>query len=230
MRTSFTCQCQLFLVFISLMPVLSAQENSHAKKFRPNHISVAATTMHTAAPFASFSSLFVKDYHPGIELASGFNWKSRKRHDLVQTVRTGYSYHRWVQHSIVLYTDFGYRYKFPKDFAASAKLGGGYMRAIVASEVFADGQAHGEQYSKITSGRSQAIVTAGFSISKKINALCNSTLFLEYQQRLQTPFIKSYVPLLPYNCMLIGFSFPLRQKRNETASIPSYSYHKDFVY
>lgn len=230
MRTSFNRQGQLSLAFISLISVLSAQENSQTKKFRPDHISVAVTTMHTAAPFASFSSLFVKDYHPGIEFASGFNWKSKKRHDLVQTVRTGYSYHRWVQHSIVLYTDFGYRYKFPKDFATSVKLGGGYMRAIVAGEVFADGQAHGEQYRKITSGRSQAILAGSFSVSKKIYALFNSTLFLEYQQRLQTPFIKSYVPLLPYNYMMVGFSFPLRQKRNETVLIPSYGHHRDFVY
>jgi hypothetical protein len=225
MRPSIFFNANLLLpAFTLLATLLSAQENTPTKKFRLDHISVAATTMHAAAPFASFSALFVKDYHPGIELASGFNWRSARKSDWVQTIRLGYTYHRWVQHSIVLYTDIGYRYKFPKGFSAAIKLGGGYMRAIVATEVFADGQAHGEQYTKITSGRSQAVVTAGLSVSKKINAFFNSTLFLEYQQRIQTPFIKSYVPLLPYNCMLLGFSFPFWQKRNETIAIPSYGY------
>ena len=31
-------------------------------------------------------------------------------------------------------------------------------------------------------------------------------VFMNYQQRLQTPFVKSYVPLLPYNNLSLGGS------------------------
>jgi len=37
-------------------------------------------------------------------------------------------------------------------------------------------------------------------------------LFTQYQQQLQMPFVKSYVPLLPYNVLMIGVSRPLKSK------------------
>jgi hypothetical protein len=39
-------------------------------------------------------------------------------------------------------------------------------------------------------------------------------IFASYQQRVQLPFVKSYVPLLPYNGLLIGLSRPLHKKNN----------------
>jgi hypothetical protein len=199
------------LVILISSNSMAQQKDAAKEKRKLTHIGIAFTNSHTAVPFGSFSKLVTGNYHPGIELSTGFNWKTKKKHNWIQTFNAGYSYHRWVQHSIVLYTEFGYRYRLPAGFSAEAKLGGGYMRAIVATEVFSDGVEDGEQYEKISSGRSQAIVSLGFNLSKEFKKLCGASFFLEYQQRIQTPFIQSYVPLLPYNIMKAGVRIPFKR-------------------
>jgi hypothetical protein len=189
-----------------------AQEPLLAKKKRKiNHVSIAFTNSHTAMPFTKFSKLFTGNYHPGLEVSTGFNWKTKQKHDWIQDFDFGYSYHRWVQHSLVLYTELGYRHKFPAGFAAQTMIGGGYMRAIVATQTFSDGVEKGRQYSKISSGRSQCIASWSLAISKKISHGSRSAIFLQYQQRFQMPFIPSYVPLLPYNIMKAGVSVTFKK-------------------
>jgi len=191
-----------------------------AQKHKPDHLSIAVTTMHTALPFGSFSKLFVKEFHPGFELGTGFNWsgtagkKSNRKHDWFQTFQFGYTYHRWVQHSLVFYTQFGYRCKLPKGFNIETKLGTGYLRAIIATEVFSDGQADDEHYGKITSGRSQAILNLGFNVNKQF-ASKPLKVFLEYEQRLQTPFIQDYVSLLPYNYLKLGIAISIHRSTSK---------------
>ena len=36
------------------------------------------------------------------------------------------------------------------------------------------------------------------------------SVFATYQQRIQTPFVKSYVPLLPYNTLMLGCKITLK--------------------
>jgi hypothetical protein len=181
----------------------------HSQKIRL--LSIAFTNSHTALPFGSFSKLFTGPFHPGFEVGPEIKWSDKKKHDWFQNFRIGYSYHRLVQHSLVFYTEFGYRYKFPMGISSSVRLGGGYMRAIVANQVFADGQVDNQQYTKITSGRSQAIVMTTFNLSKDIGNKGHK-FYIEYQQRLQTPFIQAYVDLLPYNIFLTGISIPLKKQ------------------
>lgn len=180
------------------------------KKFRANHITLAFTNAHTALPFSKFIRLVTGEIHPGFEVGTGITWKAKKKQEWFQTFKFGYSYHKLVQHSLVFYTETGYRYHLAAGLEASIKIGGGYMRAIIANQVFSDGQDNEKQYAKITSGRSQAILTASTGISKTFRKPALG-IFLEYQQRLQTPFIKSYVPLLPYNILLIGVTIPLKK-------------------
>ncbi len=208
----------LFSLLVLLATAYSAQSQSteadyplkkkKASKFRL--VSIAFTNSHTALPFGSFSKLFTGPFHPGFETGTEINWSTKKKHDWFQSFRIGYSYHRLVQHSLVLYTEAGYRYKFPKGFSSSVRLGGGYMKAIIANQVFADGQEGGQQYSKIMSGRSQAIVMTTLNVSKQIGTKGHK-VYIEYQQRLQTPFIQAYVELLPYNIFLAGISVPIKK-------------------
>lgn len=179
------------------------------KTKKADHISIAFTNSHTALPFGSFSKLVYGTLHPGIEAGTEVKWKEKKQHDWFQSFRIGYSYHRLVQHSIVLYTEFGYRHQFQKGFSSSLRLGGGYMRAIIANQVFSDGQEGGQQYAKASKGRSQAIVMATIHLGKTLGQN-GFAVFLDYQQRLQTPFISSYVSILPYNILMVGVSIPVK--------------------
>jgi len=184
--------------------------NVQAQKHKMNHVSIAITTLHTAYPFGSFSALFTKEFHPGFEIGTGFNWKTKKKHDWFQAFEFGYSYHRFVQHSLALYSEAGYRYKFFKTFSAEAKLGGGYLHAIPVGEIFKLND-DGTYKKKTNLGRPQAMAAFSLVVSKKISSP-GLGVFLEYQQRLQFPFIKSYVPLLPSNMLMAGVNIPFKSK------------------
>jgi len=45
-------------------------------------------------------------------------------------------------------------------------------------------------------------------VTKKSNS---PAVFLQYTQRVQAPFINSYVPILPYNTMALGFVMPFKK-------------------
>ena len=206
----------MLLLIISTTPY--AQQPPEAKNRKLNEVSIAFSNSQPAMPFGKLVTLFTGNHHPGVELSTGFNWKTKPKHDWTQTFNLGYAYHRWVQHSIVLYAETGYRYKLPAGFSIESKLGLGYMRAIVATETFSDGVEDGKQYSKITSGRSQTVASLSFGIAKKINPPVGCRIFLYYQQRIQTPFIHSYVPLLPYNIVKAGIGIPLNTNHKNKKS------------
>lgn len=206
------------MLVLIISTISYAQDSSGVKNRKLNEISIAFSNSQPAMPFGKFTSMFSGNHHPGVELSTSFNWKTKPKHEWTQTFNLGYSYHRWVQHSIVLYTETGYRYKLPAGFSVESKLGLGYMRAIVATETFSDGVEDGKQYSKITSGRSQMVASLSFGVSKKLNPPMGCRIFLNYQQRIQTPFIESYVPLLPYNIVKAGIGIPLNTNRKNKKS------------
>lgn len=197
------------ILFIFLF-VLCYSANLFSQKHKLQHISIAVTTLHTALPFGSFGNLFTKDFHPGFEAGTGFNWKTKTKHDWFQTFKLGYSYQRFVQHTIALYTEFGYRYKLFKTFSVNAALGAGYLHAIPAQKIFVL-QGDGSYKKKTNLGRPQAMAALSAGIEKKMTA-SGTNVFLNYQQRLQFPFIKSYVPLLPANMIMLGIQIPFKSK------------------
>ncbi len=179
-----------------------------AQKHKPEYLTVSVTTSHTAFPFASFSKLFTKEFHPGVEIGTGFNWRTRTKHDWLQSFKLGYTYHRFVQHSFALYSEAGYRYKFLKTFAAEARLGAGYLHAIPVGKIYKL-SADGIYKKKANWGRPQVMAAFSVGVSKKIGG-SGLAAFLQYQQRIQFPFIKSYVPLLPSNILIAGVKLPLK--------------------
>ena len=201
-----------YLLVLSLLcayVIASAQQSK-----RPKYITAAFINAHTAKPFGSFSRLLTSDFHPGLEIGAGMNWATKEKHDWFQEVRFSYFYHRFVHHSLSFYTEGGYRYKFPKGFAMEARVGGGFSRVIVANQVFTDVDEK-ERYTKIVAGRSQAIITTSFGVSKVIIKEKNLKAFFQYQQRIQTPFVQSYIPLLPYNIAMLGVNIPLQSSTSK---------------
>jgi hypothetical protein len=193
------------LVLCFLLPIAVYSQK------KGKEISIAVTNSHSAYPFGSFAKLFSGPYHPGFEAGYGFDWSSGKKHDWLQTFRLGYFYHRFVQHAIPLYTQFGYRYRPWEGISFNAAIGAGYMHSIPATAVLkADDNGNYETSKGI--GRAQGIlnfsVGARYSMNKKANA---PAVFLQYTQQLQAPFINSYVPLLPYNTIALGFAVPFKK-------------------
>jgi hypothetical protein len=175
-------------------------------------LSLALTNSNTAFPFSKFSSLFTTAFHPGFEIGYGFNWKTKPRHDWYQTAKVGYFFHRFVQHAIPIYTQFGYRYKFGQHWRLSSAMGAGYLHSIPATAVLKR-SADGDYENGKGLGRSQVLLnlTFGVAYNWQLHKKPVSTFFA-YQQQLQAPFVKSYVPLLPYNNVALGFLYSLTRK------------------
>jgi hypothetical protein len=73
-------------------------------------------------------------------------------------------------------------------------------------------QEHGTYKNAKGIGRGQALIllsTGAEYVLSKSNM--TPSVFLHYRQQLQTPFINSYVPLLPYNGLALGLSFPIKK-------------------
>ncbi len=176
-------------------------------------ITVAFLNNHTAYPFASFASLFSGPFHPGGEVGYRFDWTNRKRHDWYQTANAGYFYHRFLQHGIHLHTQTGYRFKATEQWRLSAAFGFGYLQSIPATAVYKLGDDGSYEKAKGI-GRAQATAHLSlgtqyyFKISKR-----PFSIFTDYRQTIQAPFVRSYVPFLPYNSFLVGLSTFLHQNR-----------------
>jgi hypothetical protein len=198
-------KCILILLGVTFLLL-----RANAQKHKLDHYSVAITTLHNNLPFGSFSSLFTKDFHPGFEISTGFKWKEKPKHDWFQQLQFGYTFQRWIQHSLSLYTSAGYHYKFPKGFSPEISIGAGYLHAIADSKVFRL-QSDGSYKEKFNWGRPQLMAALSIGIAKSFQS--GKVIFLKYQQRVQTPFIKSYVPLLPANLLLFGVSIPVHHNQ-----------------
>src|SRR5512138_2552693 len=108
---------QLLLTVLSLFMIILL--NAQTK----DYIGVALYTTQNAMPFGKFTSMFKEQFHPGIEAIYGRNVSSKKNHDCFLELRLSYFYHRYVQHGIPLYLNFGYRYKFSQKLFAETSIG-----------------------------------------------------------------------------------------------------------
>ena len=173
-------------------------------------VSLAFTNNHIAYPFASFSKLFSGPFHPGIEAGYHFNWKTKEKHDWWQSFKAGVFHHRFVQTAVPVYTQFGYRYKPFNRLHLQGALGAGYLHSIPGTAVLKQ-EENGEYEKAKGIGRPQALINLSVGVRYIMKGQLGPSIFIQYAQQLQTPFINSYVPLLPYNSTAIGFSVPLKK-------------------
>ncbi|MEO6915639.1 MAG: hypothetical protein ABI151_08340, partial [Chitinophagaceae bacterium] len=186
------------LYIVSLLILLS--NISSGQKNREAGIAIMNTG--TAYPFGQFGKLLTQWQHPGFEIHYSFNWDTKSKHDWYQEYQLGYFYHRFVQHAFQLYSDIGYRYKY-KRATAQAAIGVGYLHAIPATAVLKLAP-DGEYKNAKGIGKAQAMAVAKFTFGYLVNSSGKRPckVFATYQQLLQTPFVKEYVPILPYNSLL----------------------------
>lgn len=184
----------LFIALISVSYLGMAQR-------KLSTISVEAGNAITALPFLGAPQLFYSNYHPYITVGTALVWTEKGKHAWEQTFNLGYIYHRFVQHSIPIFTETIYRLNTGKNFALRAHLGVGYLHSIPGTDRFElndDGE-----YEKIKNlGRAQGMGKISFSGLYRVNS--SYSLSLNYGVIMQGPFVKSYVPLLPYNTIQLG--------------------------
>lgn len=184
-----------------------------------NYVALAVYNTQNAMPFGKFAGLFTDQFHPGIEGICGKSISSGKDHDWFLELRLSYFFHRYVQHAMPVYLNFGYRYRFNNRFSAETAIGAGYMHSIPATAKLKLNE-DGEYGNNKGIGRAQAMATysLGLAYTAHSKAAKPLTVFVNYQQRVQTPFIKSYVPILPNNSFMIGIRKPITKRSNDHKS------------
>ncbi len=186
-----------------LTTLLLLSGNSYCQKQTLRGVAVYNTQ--SAMPFSKFGSLVSGIIHPGVEVSHRRIFNQKKRHDWFWDARASVFYHRFVQLGIPVSASIGYKYKLLKDLTLDASLGGGYLHSIPAAQKFKLDE-QGEYKNNKGIGRSQAHVNVGLAINFVVNPLSDKKLevFAGNYQMLQLPFIKSYVPILPYNQLMLG--------------------------
>ena len=194
---------QLILTAVALSILLSIHGQSR------EYVGIAVYNTQNAMPFGKFTGMFKEQFHPGIEAIYGRNLSSKKKHDWFLELRLSYFYHRYVQHGMPLYLNFGYRYKFSQKLFAETSIGAGYMHSIPATAKLKLND-NGDYVNNKGIGRAQATTSysIGLAYTPSPSASKPFTFFMNYQQRIQTPFVRSYVPILPYNTFMVGVRKP----------------------
>lgn len=181
---------------------------------KQTYVSTALLTTQNAMPIGKFTGLLKETIHPGIEIGYGKIIFSKEKHDWFLELKAAYFFHRFVQHGIPIYLNYGYRYKPIKKLGFDIAIGAGYLHSIPATAKLKLNN-DGDYENNKGVGRMQATASFAFGLNYVFNNSGTKpiSLYLNYQQRLQMPFVKSYVPLLPYNSFLIGVSRPIKQKK-----------------
>lgn len=174
-------------------------------------ITLKTGTANSAFPFAGFPGLFYKNYNPFFETSYGYDLKRWEKSKLTSEISLSYLYHRFVQHGFPLQYETRWQYTAFKIFEPYAGLGAGYMLAIPTTGRL---QLNDEGfYEKVSSiGRSQIAFNLHLGTDIKTRY---ATFLVEYKIMMQAPFVKSYVPLLPYNILQAGVRFNLGSSKKD---------------
>jgi hypothetical protein len=193
------------LLILSAIPVMVAAQSWKQKPF-----SVSVFNNASMMPPASLLATFNQPLHPGVEASYEFGWKQSSDVKLFQNASIGYFYQRYLYQAILLYSRAGYRRNFG-NFSTEGSLQAGYMHALLLTDraVF---QSDGSYKAKKGIGKPQFIAGAGLGFGYDLGyERQQRRIFLNYDFRIQMPFVKSYVPLLPNGILSAGFQFTLNQ-------------------
>lgn len=194
---------RILLLFITIAPFLAMGQSWKSK---PLAFSVFNNA--TMLPPASFTATFNQPIHPGISASIEFGWKETEKNKWFQNAGISYMYHRFVYQAIILNSQAGYRWKINK-FSAEGYLQAGYMHAFYLTDR-AVMQSDGTYKAKKGFGKPQFITGAGLGFGYNLGKEKRlRRIFLNYDVRLQMPFVKSYVTLLPNGALSLGMQFNL---------------------
>jgi len=195
-----------FLIsWIVFLPIFLPTQN-----WKNTPFTVSILNNATMLPPASLTAAIKEPIHPGIILSAQFGWKENTKGKWFQNANLGYIYHQLANQSFLLFTQGGYR-KYIGKFTLEASLQTGYMNSfsLVDRIVLND---DGQYEASKGWGKSQFIFGAGTSIGlmpKTTGRL--KRIFIAYDIRMQLPFVKSYVTILPNGALSLGCQFTINQ-------------------
>ncbi|MFN7119751.1 MAG: hypothetical protein ACK4TA_23360 [Saprospiraceae bacterium] len=194
----------MLLYMIIIAHVIMAQNELPPSRFRPLVISVFNNS--TLLPGSGKLGFWGVPMHPGFSVGTEFRYNDNNISEWFQTAKLGYTYHRYVQHSIQLFSELGYRHHFAA-FDLEGRLGIGYLHAISDAQIF-ELNSEGIYERKHTLGRPQGMASMSIGMGYTVAACNDLRVFLAQQFYLQTPFVNEYVPVLPSSAFHVGVAIP----------------------
>lgn len=193
---------------LPLLILLTCPFFAIAQSWKSNPVSLSIFNNATMLPPASLIAVFNQPIHPGFSAGYEFGWKEEWKHKWFQNVGFSYFYHRFAYQAIILNSQAGYRWYAGK-FSAEGYLQVGYLHAFYLTDraVF---QSDGTYIAKKGFGKPQFITGLGLGLGYNFGSSDKlRRLFLDYDIRMQMPFVKNYVTLLPNGTLSLGMQFNL---------------------
>jgi ATP-dependent RNA helicase RhlE len=180
-------------------------------------ISIEVNHNATQLPGSGYLGFINTPIHPGVTIGTYKSYFAIKKHSLSQTFKLGYMYHQYSHTAFQLTTELSYSYAFSESFNINANLGVGNLYSFTDVDAF-QLTVDSVYKKKNLYGRSQ--FTGGFLLGLNYTIIKESkapiTLFFNYRFWLQAPFVKQYVPVLPYTTISLGAIIYIeKNKKNE---------------
>lgn len=190
------------LLFILLLPAFSKAQDK-----KPCTFLFSLTQNATSLPTVDFTPI-----HPGFQIGIAKNWKEKGRFTLTQNFRLGYMYQRLVHHIIPIYTELGYKYRFPFGLGIAAYINAGYAHTFTDVAIFKLNE-NGEYVKTGRAGKAHVMFGYSAIVSYEMNkgGKIAFTPFIQHQFWMMAPFVKKYVPILPNSTFHIGTYFTINK-------------------
>lgn len=163
----------------------------------------------TAIPFTRFFSTPV---HPGVQIGTEFDLRSKPSSRLFQTANLSYFYHERLNHGISLYSELGYEQRLKSGPAFSGLFGLGYLHTFGTAEefTFQDGQ----YLNKNDRGNARLLASLAFDLGFYVQKghPHSPKIFLRYQSWLEYPYSPGFIPLMTHTNLHLGTKIFLTKK------------------
>lgn len=199
---------RLLIVLVFITPtVLFGQEKAIP-------INVSLFNESTAIPFTRFITTPI---HPGLQIGTEFNYKTKEHSRLFQTINISYFYHNYLAQGIGLNTELGYEYRLKFGLALSALLGIGYMHTFATAEEFT--LINGQYEKKTDRGNARLYPSLSIDIGYYLKKTDTNSpqIFIRYQSWAEYPYSPDFIPVMTHINLHIGAKFfiNIKTKVNE---------------
>jgi hypothetical protein len=197
------------IIFVAMFCCIS-QPGVYAQDYYGIKISQNATSL----PLVGVFKLFTLPLHPGITGVWNCRLNKNDKHQFRNEVNAGIFNHHLFQLGFQVTDIIMYNLTISKRLSAYTGMGGGYMHSFYKYDIFKLGE-DGE-YVHINSwkGRPQftGVFVLGTGMGIKKSDPGKIRISLEMRSFVHGTFANSYVPIVPYNSLLLGVGFRINKQ------------------
>lgn len=191
------------LILIFITPIILFGQG----KLIPVNISIYNES--TAIPFTRFVTTPI---HPGMQLGTEFDYKSKVHSRLFQTANVFYFYHNYLSQGVGINTELGYEYRLKSGLAFSGLLGVGYMHTFATTEEFSFSNGRYEKKRDKGNARLYPSLSIDMGYFLKKAEKNSPKIFIRYQSWAEYPYSPDFIPVMTHINLHLGARFFINTK------------------